>query len=198
MNNHPHKIRFFRGLLLALSLLVACGGKAPPHEPLGLSALLMEENGRVVLVLRNVSGMELYLCKRNFYLPLDYIDIRHYPDSTVLPFDKVFGKKPCIMKRRDVTVSDFVSLPPDKEIKLPVDLRCVQKKYVGNDTVFLAVKFMNIDPFICSRVEVKKYRPEIQEYCELFHYVPKKDLHYWEGEVRTPLYPYTFAKKDSL
>jgi hypothetical protein len=192
MNYRRGPLRLFT--LVVVLLLFACGVKTPPKEPLGISALLMEADGRLFLVLHNNSGMELTLCRRNFYLPLDYLDIKRYPDTTEFTFERVFGKKPCVVKRKNVTASDFVSLPPDNDLRLPVDLRCVHDVKALGDTVLVSVRFMNIDPFVCSRVEVKKYRPEIQEYCELLHFVPNKDLKYWEGEVKTPYYAFSFSK----
>jgi len=180
----------FLGVSIVL-LLSGCG-HTHPQEPYALTARLAEERGRLILVLKNISGKEQMICRRNFYLPLDYIDIKHYPDTTELTFERVFGKKPCVVKRKNVTMSDFVSLPPDQEMRLPVDLRCVNRSSSMGDTVLVSVRFMNIDPFICSRIEVKKYKPEIQEYCELFHYVPDKALHYWTGEVKTPYFAYSF------
>jgi hypothetical protein len=182
--------------LMALSLVLlqnGCG-QTHPQEPFALTANLTEERGRLILVLKNISGKEQMLCRRNFYLPLDYIDIKRYPDTTELTFERIFGKKPCVVKRKNVTMSDFVSLPPNQEARLPVDLRCVNRSSSLGDTVLVSVKFMNVDPFICSRIEVKKYKPEVQEYCELFHYVPDKALHYWSGEVKTPYFVYTFPK----
>jgi hypothetical protein len=108
--------------------------------------------------------------------------------------NRLYGKKPCVIKRKNVTMSDFVSLPPDQEVRLPVDLRCVKNGCFLGDTVFISVRFMNIDPFICSRIEVKKYKPEIQEYCELFHFVPNKSLNYWSGEIKTPYFPFSLCK----
>lgn len=183
-------------LFLAASgvMLLAGCGKSNPRLPESIFAELKEERGQLLLVLHNTSGRELMVCKRNFYLPTDYIDIRHYPDTMELPFEKIFGKKPCVIKRKTVTVSDFVALPADEEVRLPVDLRCVRIGRSFGDTVYIAVRFMNIDPFICSRVEVKKYKPEIQSYCELLHYVPDKELNYWVGEVKTPYLEYSFRR----
>jgi hypothetical protein len=188
-------IRVFSFIGIAVVMLLTRCGKTHPQEPFALTAHLMEERGRLLLILKNISGNEQMLCRRNFYLPLDYIDIKHYPDTTELTFERIFGKKPCIVKRKSVTMSDFVSLPPNQEVRLPVDLRCVSRNSSLNDTVFISVKFMNIDPFICSRIEVKKYRPEVQEYCELFHYVPDKAQHYWNGEVKTPYFAYSFPDR---
>ena len=188
-------IRAILFLTVSTALIAAGCGKTHPQEPPGISARLLEEQGRLLLVLHNISGKELMLCRRNFYLPLEYIDIKHYPDTAQQSFEQVFGKKPCIVKRKNVTLSDFVLLPPDREVRLPVDLRCVNKGCSLGDTVLISVRFMNIDPFICSRIEVKKYKPEIQEYCELFHYVPNKNLFYWVGEVKTPFYAYALPAK---
>lgn len=182
--------------LLAVSVVLFLSDcrKTHPQEPFALTAYLTEEHGRLLLVLKNISGKEQMLCRRNFYLPPEYIDIKHYPDTTALTFEQIFGKKPSIIKRKNVTMSDFVLLPVDQEVRLPVDLRCVSRNSSLGDTVFISVRFMNIDPFICSRLEVKKYKPDIQEYCELFHYVPDKALNYWTGEVKTPYFVYAFSR----
>jgi hypothetical protein len=72
----------------------------------------------------------------------------------------------------------------------------VKKGCAFGDTVFIAVRFRNIDPFVCSRIEVKKYEEEIQKYCELFRYIPDKGLNYWEGEVKTPYFEYSFCRQE--
>lgn len=184
----------FSAALISIVLILSGCGKTHPEEPFAITAYLTEERGRLLLVLHNISGKEFQVCKRNFYLPLDYIDIKRFPDTTEFTFSRIFGKKPCVIKRKNVTMSDFVSLPPDQEIRLPVDLRCVNKGCSLGDTVLISVRFMNIDPFICSRLEVKKYKPEIQEYCELFHFVPNKNENYWSGEIKTRYVPYSFCK----
>jgi hypothetical protein len=190
----PSGIRPLLTLGTALLLLIPGCGKTPPQEPLGITVELADDQGQLLLVVHNCSGKELMFCRRNFYLPLDYIDIRHYPDTAALPFEKIFGKKPCVVKRKDVTVSDFVALPPNEAVRLPVDLRCVRNGCSLGDTVFIAVRFMNVDPFICSRLEIKKFKADIQHYCELFHYIPNKDANYWVGEVKTPYFAYSFCR----
>ena len=51
------------------------------------------------------------LCRGKFYLPPEYIDIKHYPDTTALTFDQTMREKAQYHQAKNVTMSDFVLLP---------------------------------------------------------------------------------------
>ena len=176
------------GMLLALfGILTGCKEVIPP-APKKIGARLMEEGSRLMLVLHNYSVGPATICRANVYDAAASLDIRRYPDTGELPPEKVFGTRATAPKGPIITVSDFVTLAPGQEIRVPVDLSGILNGCKLGDSVFVSVFFKNIDPFICSKVEVEKSDKATQDYCRLLHCVPMLSCSYWAGEVRTPYY----------
>jgi hypothetical protein len=173
-------------------LCVSCGGKKERLPP--LTAQLLEENGQLLLVLRNNSDSAFVICKRNFYDPIQCLDIRKTADTTPYSTDFLFGGVQSGVIRAIITMDDFVSLDIGREMRLPVDLRPVRKDAGAGRPVLISVYFKNIDPFACSRVDVTGYDKATQNYCTLMHYVPNRKLNYWTGEVRTPYLPVNLSR----
>lgn len=166
---------------------VSCGGSK--EKPAVVTARLVEENHRLFLVLRNASDSALVICKRNFYDPIQCLDVRKTGDTTEYPSEFLFGGVRSGMMRTMITQDEFEPLDTGKEMRLPVDLRPVRKDAGAGRPVLISVYFKNIDPFCCSRVDVANYEKAVQNYCQLMHYVPNRSLRYWTGEVRTPYLP---------
>ena len=166
---------------------VSCGGKKERLPP--ITAQLLEENGQLFLVLRNNADSSFVICKRNFYDPIQCLDIRNISDTTGYSTDILFGGVQSGVIRTIITMDEFVSLDTGREMRQPVDLRPVRKDVGAGRPVLISVYFKNIDPFACSRVDVAGYDKAIQNYCTLMHYVPNRKLNYWTGEVRTPYLP---------
>ena len=186
-------------LLVALAvavLCVSCRGKKERLAP--LTAQLIEENRQLSLVLRNNADSAFVICTRNYYDPIQCLDIRSISDTTQYSTELLFGGVQSGVIRTIITMDEFVPLDPGKELRLPVDLRPVRKDAGAGRPVLISVYFKNIDPFACSRVDVDGYDKAIQNYCTLMHYVPNRKLNYWIGEVRTPYVPvnlYRYVQK---
>jgi hypothetical protein len=175
----------------AAVLLFFCGPQIPKSAkaPLSadmVSATLSKDNGSLALVLRNNSPQNLTICKKNFYTPFEFLEIRKFPDSSEAPQDKIFLPLPSRFTRPEVTLSDFITLGPGKEFALPLDLRSIRNGCALGDTVLLAASFKNVDPFLCSSLNVDKCDKATQEYCRLLHCIPRASCLYWSGDVRTP------------
>lgn len=169
----------------ALWLLPGCGSGKKACVP-SLSASLVEEDKSVLLSLKNTAACEFSICTDNVYDAMACLDVRKYPDTSEFSTERVFGASPAAAKRPIITVSDYVSLLPGQEVRVPVNLRCIPDGCRLGDTVFISVYFKNIDPLLCSKVEVAKYDKATQDYCKRLHFIPNKSLVYWAGEVRTP------------
>ena len=172
--------------LLAISLLAGCGGSGKKTCVPAISADLVEENGQAFVSLRNTSLCEFSICTDNAYDDAASLDVRRYPDTAELPSERVFGASPQPQKRGIITVSDYVSMAPGQEIRVPVNLRCIPDGCRLGDTVFVSVYFKNVDPIACSKVAVGKLDKATQDYGKRLHFVPNTTLTYWAGEVRTP------------
>ncbi len=169
-------------------LSVSCG-KAEKEPLPSMTAKLIEENHQLFLVLHNNSDTVFMMCKRNFYDPIQCLDVRKASDTTEFSTELLFGGVQSGVIRTIITVDDFVPLDTGAELRLPVDLRPARKDVGAGRPVLIRVYFKNIDPFACSRVDVANYDKMIQNYCTLMHYVPNRTLHYWAGEVRTSYCP---------
>jgi hypothetical protein len=181
-------VRYMAALLLIAAVLcVSCGGKKERLPP--ITAQLIEENRQLFLVLRNHADSALVICTRNFYDPIQCLDIRNISDTTGYSTDLLFGGVQAGVVRTIITMDEFVSLDTGRELRLPVDLRPVRKNPAAGRPVLISVYFKNIDPFACSRVDVSSYDKATQNYCTLMHYVPNRSWRYWIGEVRTPYLP---------
>ncbi|MBN2189042.1 MAG: hypothetical protein JW699_06280 [Chitinispirillaceae bacterium] len=174
-------------------LLMSCG-KENKELPPAVTARLVEEKGRLHLVLRNNADSSLVICKRNFYDPIQCLDIRRTSDTTEYSTEFLFGGVQSGVIRAIITMDEFVSLDTAQELRLPVDLRPVRKDAGAGRPVLIRVFFKNIDPFACSRVDVANYDKATQNYCKLMHYVPNRRLNYWAGEVRTPYLPVNLSR----
>jgi hypothetical protein len=183
--NHPLKFIFVIVLICGMALWVDCGKNRKALLP-PVTARLVEEPGHLYIVLRNNSDSAFVICTRNFYDPIQCLDIRGLPDTTEFPTEILFGGVLGGVVRSIVTVDDFVTLDTGQEMRLPVDMRPVKKDMAPGRKVLMRVYFKNIDPFCCSRVDVANFDKSIQNYCKLMHYVPNRKLRYWVGEVRTP------------
>jgi hypothetical protein len=171
---------------------ISCGGKKERLPP--ITAQLLEENGQLFLVLRNNADSAFVICKRNFYDPIQCLDIKHISDTTGYSTDLLFGGVQSGVIRPIITMDEFVSLDTGREMRLPVDLRPVRKDVGAGHPVLISVYFKNIDPFACSRVDVAGYDKATQNYCTLMHYVPNRSWRYWIGEVRTPYLPVNLSR----
>jgi hypothetical protein len=169
-------------------LFVACG-KEKKERLSPVTARLVEENRQLILVLRNNSDSSFVICKRNFYDPIQCLDIRKISDTTEYSTEFLFGGVQSGVIRAIITVDDFELLDTGREMRLPVDLRPVRKDAGAGGPVLISVYFKNIDPFSCSRVDVANFDKMTQNYCRLMHYVPNRNWHYWTGEVRTSYLP---------
>lgn len=171
--------------IIVTAIFMTCGkGGKTPLPP--ITARLIEENGQMFVVLRNNADSAFVICKRNFYDPIQCLDIRRPPDTTEFPTELLFGGVLSGVVRSIITVDDFATLDTGAELRLPVDLRPVKTDVAPGQPVLIRVYFKNIDPFSCSRVDVANFDKSIQNYCGLMHYVPNRTLRYWVGEVRTP------------
>jgi hypothetical protein len=178
-------------VLAALSgalLLVSCHREKKAKLP-DITANLVEENHQLYIVLHNNSDTCFVVCRRNFYDPIQCLDVRRASDTAEFSTELLFGGVQSGVIRTIITMDDFVTLDTGKETRLPVDLRPVRKDVGMGGPVLISVYFKNIDPFVCSRVGVGNYDKMIQNYCKLLHFVPNRLLHYWAGEVRTPYLP---------
>ncbi|MGA2505935.1 MAG: hypothetical protein ABSF80_00470 [Chitinispirillaceae bacterium] len=182
-------------VLMAIScllLFISCGKeKKEPVPP--MTARLIEENHQLFIVLHNSSDSALVICRRNFYDPIQCLDVRKAADTSEFSTDLLFGGVQSGVIRSIITLDDFVSLDTGAEVRLPVDLRPVRKDAGAGRPVLIRVYFKNIDPLSCSKVDVTRFDKMIQNYCTLMHYVPNPKLHYWIGEVRTPYCPVNLA-----
>lgn len=168
--------------------LVSCGGGEKEKLP-SITAKLVEENHHLSIVLHNNSDTCFVICKRNFYDPIQCLDVRRASDTTEFSTGLLFGGVQSGVMRTIITMDDFVNLDTGQELRLPVDLRPVRKDVGAGKPVLVSVYFKNIDPFACSRVDVMNYDKMTQNYCKLLHFVPNRSLHYWIGEVRTHYLP---------
>jgi hypothetical protein len=177
-------------LALALPFCTGCGGKQEEKLPaLFITAHLEEGDEQLLLVLRNGSTCEATVCKRNFYDMVECLDIRRFPDTAELSQEQVFGKKVPGIKRAIITLDDFITLGIGQEARIPLDIRCIAAPCRLGDTVLISVFFKNIDPHLCSKVEVNDYDKATQDYCRLLHVIPTLANRYWSGEIRTPYMP---------
>ncbi|MBN1129118.1 MAG: hypothetical protein JXA71_09030 [Chitinispirillaceae bacterium] len=182
--------------MLIAGALFLLGCDAPPEEkmPLTLTARLVEENGVCNLVVRNDSKGELTVCKRNFYDAVSCLDVRRFPDTAEFGTEQVFGRNALPAKREIITLDDYCRLAPGQEARVPLDLRPIAAHCRLGDTVYLAAFYKNIDPALCSRVQVHGLDKAVQDYCRLLHVIPTLDNHYWSGEIRTPYLPVNLCK----
>jgi hypothetical protein len=181
-------VRAFLLLAAVVPLCVSCDDKKKERPP-ELTAALSEERGRLYLVLRNVSDSALVVCKRNFYDPVQCLDIRKLSDTTEYSAELLFGGVRSGGIRTIITMDEFVNIDTAQELRLPVDLREARRDVGNGRPVLIRVYFRNIDPFACSRVESGNYDKAVQNYCKLMHYVPNRSNHYWVGEVRSSYLP---------
>ena len=172
-------------LPLALLLFLDCSKAKQVCIP-AISAELAEEDGQVLIVLRNTTFCEFSVCTDNAYDAMACLDVRKYPDTAEFPAERVFGASPTPPKRKIITVSDYTSLMPGQEVKVPVNMRCIPNGCRLGDSVLVSVYFKNVDPLSCSKVEVGRCDKATQDYCKRVHFVPNSTLTYWAGEVRTP------------
>jgi hypothetical protein len=180
-------------LLFGAVVFVACGKVKKDLLP-PITARLVEENRQLVLVLRNNSDSAFVICKRNFYDPIQCLDIRKLSDTTEYSTEFLFGGVQSGVIRTIITMDEFETLDTGREMRLPVDLRPVRKDAGAGRPVLISVYFKNIDPFSCSRVDVSSYDKMTQNYCKLMHYVPNRTLRYWTGEVRTAYLPVNLGR----
>jgi hypothetical protein len=173
----------------AFAILFASCGKEKRERLPPITARLMEEKRQLFLVLRNNSDSQIVICKRNFYDPIQCLDVRKASDTSEFSTELLFGGVQGGVIRTIITVDDFVPLDTGRELRLPVDLRPVRRDVGAGRPVLISVYFKNIDPFACSRVDVANFDKMTQIYCTLMHYVPNRKLHYWTGEVRTAYCP---------
>jgi len=178
-----------RGLVVLAALLLVSCGKGKKEKLPDITARLVEENHQLAIVLHNNSDTAFVICKRNFYDPIQCLDVRRASDTTEFSTELLFGGVQSGVIRTIITMDDFLPLDTGAELRLPVDLRPVRKDAGEGRPVLISVYFKNIDPFACSRVDVANYDKMIQNYCKLLHFVPNRQLHYWTGEVRTPYLP---------
>jgi hypothetical protein len=174
-------------------LFVSCGKEGKERLP-PITASLVEENRQLFLVLRNNSDSTFVICKRNFYDPIQCLDIRKKTDTAEYSTEFLFGGVQSGVIRTIITVDEFEQLDTGREMRIPVDLRPVRKDAGAGGPVLIGVYFKNIDPFSCSRVDVSNYDKMTQNYCKLMHYVPNRKLNYWVGEVRTPYLPVNLGR----
>lgn len=182
-------------LFTALAVTVICFSCKVKKEKLPpITANLVEESKQLFLVLRNNSDSSYVICKRNFYDPIQCLDIRKTSDTTEYSTEFLFGGVRSGVIRTIITIDEFESLDTGKEMRIPVDLRPVRKDAGAGRPVLIGVYFKNIDPFACSRVDVSSYDKATQNYCKLMHYIPNRNWHYWTGEVRTPYLPVNLSR----
>jgi hypothetical protein len=173
---------------LAVSIIPYTSGCGKPVEKpplLLLRADLLEEGKQLFLVLRNESTRDITVCKRNFYDNIECLDIRRFPDTAEFTDEQLFGKRITRTERPIITLEDFIKLDIAQEARLPIDLGCIPNGCKIGDSVFISVFFKNIDPGLCSKVEVGSCDKATQDYCKLLHVIPTLDNTYWSGEVRT-------------
>jgi hypothetical protein len=186
----PWGALIFTHLICIVLFCSGCGGKIEEKLPeLFVTARLEVGDRQVFLVIRNESTCEATICKRNFYDMVECLDIRRFSDTAEFSEEKVFGKKIPGIKRTIITLDDFITLGIGKETRLPLDLRCIVAPCRLGDSVLLSVFFKNIDPYICSKVEVNNSDKATQDYCRLLHVIPTLANRYWSGEIRTPYKP---------
>ena len=186
----PRATGIFFTLIIASPFFFNCGKKVEEKPPgLFITARVEEGNRQLFLVLRNGSTCEATVCKRNFYDMIQCLDIRKFPDTAEFPREKLFGKKVPGIKRAIITLDDFVTLGMGQETRLPIDIRCIARPCRLGDTVLISVFFKNIDPHLCSKVEVNNCDKATQDYCKLLHVIPTLANRYWSGEIRTPYRP---------
>jgi hypothetical protein len=179
-------------VISCLFLFISCAKEKKAFKP-PMTAKLVEENHQLFIVLRNNSDSAVVVCKRNFYDPIQCLDVRNASDTSEFSTELLFGGVQSGVIRTIITMDDFVPLDTGKEMRLPIDLRPVRKDVGWGRPVLIRVYFKNIDPLSCSKVEVTNFDKMIQNYCTLMHYVPNPKLHYWIGEVRTPYCPVNLA-----
>ena len=190
-------------LLVPLIVLYHCGKPQEKEELLYLTAALEQNSGQLCLTLHNASTCEVTVCKRNFYDMIECLDVRRFPDTAEFTPEQIFGKRIPGIKRPIITVDDFVKIGIGQDFTIPLDLRCIAAPRKLGDTAFISIFFKNIDPHLCSKVDVKNYDKAIQDYCKLLHVIPTLEHRYWWGEIRTPYLavnmhafaPPTIAKK---
>jgi hypothetical protein len=175
-------------LLFPLLVLLGCGKPEVQKPLLIFTARLAEGNGLLNLVLHNESACEATICRRNFYDMVECLDVRRFPDTAEFSPEQVFGKKSPGIKRSIITLDDYLKIGTGQEITLPLDLRCIAAPCKLGDSVFVSVFFKNIDPTLCSKVEVGSYDKATQDYCRLLHVIPTLANNYWSGEIRTSYY----------
>jgi hypothetical protein len=173
------------GLLAAFLFLCFSCEKEKADRPPAVAATLVEEKGRLYLVLRNIADTALVICTRNFYDPIQCLDIKRMSDTTEYSTAVLIGGAHAVARRTIITRDEFVSLDTARELRLRVDMRYVRRDAGAGRPVLVRVYFKNIDPFNCSRVNIGSHDKATQNYCRLMHYVPSGTHNYWVGEVRT-------------
>jgi hypothetical protein len=185
----PWNPGIFSILIIASAFFSGCGKVEEKPPELLMTARLEQGDRELYLVLRNGSACEATICKRNFYDMIQCLDIRKFPDTTEFSHEQLFGKIAPSIKRAIITLDDYVTLGIGQETSIPIDLRCIAKPCRLGDTVLISVFFKNIDPNLCSKVEVNNYDKATQDYCRLLHVIPTLANRYWSGEIRTPYKP---------
>jgi hypothetical protein len=185
----PRAVGIFFVPIIACTFFSGCGKLEEKLPALSVSAFLEEGDKQLSLALRNTSACEVTVCKRNFYDMVECLDIRKFPDTAEFSQEKVFGKQAPGIKRAIITLDDFITLGIGQVARIPLDLRCIAAPCRLGDSVLISVFFKNIDPHLCSKVEVNNYDKATQDYCRLLHVIPTLANRYWSGEIRTPYKP---------
>jgi hypothetical protein len=179
----------FTLLILVLLFCYGCVKQQEKCPTLSVTASLEEGDNQLFLALRNTSACEITVCKRNFYDMVECIDIRRFPDTAEFSQEQIFGKQAPGIKRAIITLDDFTTLGLGQVTRIPLDLRGIAAPCKLGDTVFISAFFKNIDPYLCSKVDVNNSDKATQDYCRLLHVIPTLANHYWSGEIRTPYKP---------
>ncbi|MBN2036011.1 MAG: hypothetical protein JW768_04645 [Chitinispirillaceae bacterium] len=185
-------------MVFPVLLFAGCSKPAVKPPLLVLRAHIEEEGKNLFLVLHNESTRDITICTRNFYDKIECLDIRAFPDTAEIPDERLFGKGVQRTTQDIITLDDFIRLDIGQETRIPVDLSGIYRGCKLGDSVFISVFFKNIDPVLCSKVEVENHDKATQDYCKLLHVIPTRANTYWSGEVRTPYYrinPCAFAPK---
>ena len=114
--------------IIVTAIFMTCGkGGKTPLPP--ITARLIEEKGQMFVVLRNNADSAFVICKRNFYDPIQCLDIRRPPDTTEFPTELLFGGVLSGVVRSIITVDDFATLDTGAELRLPVDSKMARSAH---------------------------------------------------------------------